>query len=141
MINDVKLIYITCGFLRLICSVLLTVCSHFKVNLSIGQFISFQKEQRLLPVFPLLNATVRIIEPLATTFRKELLSGRSEVQILLATPETPPKTLIFQGFRRFLFTGNIICLFLLTLMLRHSVCCKKSEKGMRQNEGDLCPVR
>lgn len=73
MINDVKLIYITCGFLRLICSVLLTVCSHFKVNLSIGQFISFQKEQRLLPVFPLLNATVRIIEPLATTFRKELL--------------------------------------------------------------------
>lgn len=86
MINDVKLIYITCGFLRLICSVLLTVCSHFKVNLSIGQFISFQKEQRLLPVFPLLNATVRIIEPLATTFRKELLSGRSEVRILLATP-------------------------------------------------------
>lgn len=67
------MIYITCGFLRLICSVLLTVCSHFKVNLSIGQFISFQKEQRLLPVFPLLNATVRIIEPLATTFRKELL--------------------------------------------------------------------
>ena len=85
MINDVKLIYITCGFLRLICSVLLTVCSHFKVNLSIGQFISFQKEQRLLPVFPLLNATVRIIEPLATTFRKELLSEGSEVQIL---PET-----------------------------------------------------
>ena len=32
-----------------------------------------------------------------------LLSGRSEVQILLATPKTPPKTLIFQGFRRFLF--------------------------------------
>ena len=130
MINDVKLIYITCGFLRLICSALLTVCSHFKVNLSIGQFISFQKEQRLLPVFPLLNATVRIIEPLATTFRKELLSGRSEVQILLATPKTPPKTLIcarhepsgnacisfgdarvseklvshVQGFRRFLFS-------------------------------------
>lgn len=26
-----------------------------------------------MPVFPLLNATVRIIEPLATTFRKELL--------------------------------------------------------------------
>lgn len=122
MINDVKLIYITCGFLRLICSVLLTVCSHFKVNLSIGQFISFQKEQRLLPVFPLLNATVRIIEPLATTFRKELLSGRSEVQILLATPITSPKTLVcarhesyddarvseklvsyVQGFRRFLY--------------------------------------
>ncbi|HJA52277.1 MAG TPA: hypothetical protein H9952_03890, partial [Candidatus Massiliomicrobiota merdigallinarum] len=60
----------------------------------IGQFISFQKEQRLLPVFPLLNATVRIIEPLATTFRKELLSGRSEVQILLVTPKTPPKTLV-----------------------------------------------
>ena len=86
MINDVKLIYITCGFLRLICSVLLTVCSHFKVNLSIGQFISFQKEQRLLPVFPLLNATVRIIEPLATTFRKELLSGRPQVRILLGAP-------------------------------------------------------
>ena len=85
MINDVKLIYITCGFLRLICSVLLTVCSHFKVNLSIGQFISFQKEQRLLPVFPLLNATVRIIEPLATTFRKELLSGRSGVRITSGT--------------------------------------------------------
>ena len=91
MINDVKLIYITCGFLRLICSVLLTVCSHFKVNLSIGQFISFQKEQRLLPVFPLLNATVRIIEPLATTFRKELLSGRSGVRITSGTPKTPPE--------------------------------------------------
>ena len=85
MINDVKLIYITCGFLRLICSVLLTVCSHFKVNLSIGQFISFQKEQRLLPVFPLLNATVRIIEPLATTFSKELLSNRPLVRLQSGT--------------------------------------------------------
>ena len=36
--------------------------------------------------------------------RSILLSGRSEVQILLATPKTPPKTLIFQGFRRFLFS-------------------------------------
>ncbi len=40
-----------------------------------------------------------------------LLSGRPEVQILLATLKTSPKTLIFQGFRRFLFsernrTGN-----------------------------------
>ena len=82
-------------FLRLICSVLLTVCSHFKVNLSIGQFISFQKEQRLLPVFPLLNATVRIIEPLATTFRKELLSDRVMVRVHSGTPKIPSKALIF----------------------------------------------
>ena len=104
MINDVKLIYITCGFLRLICSVLLTVCSHFKVNLSIGQFISFQKEQRLLPVFPLLNATVRIIEPLATTFRKELLSAGSEVQVLSGTPKAPLQA-VFQRFAAFIFSS------------------------------------
>ena len=105
MINDVKLIYITCGFLRLICSVLLTVCSHFKVNLSIGQFISFQKEQRLLPVFPLLNATVRIIEPLATTFRKELLSGRPEVQILSGTPKNAVDH-FSDGLQRFCFSSR-----------------------------------
>lgn len=56
-----------------------------------------------MPVFPLLNVTVRIIEPLATTFRKELLSGRSEVQILLATPEDIAGNI---GFRRFIYAGN-----------------------------------
>ena len=42
--------------------------------------------------------------PLPDVVSGLLLSGRSEVQILLATPKTPPKTLIFQGFRRFLFS-------------------------------------
>ena len=41
--------------------------------------------------------------PLPDVVSGLLLSGRSEVQILLATPKTPPETLRYQGFRRFLF--------------------------------------
>lgn len=50
------------------------------------------------------NGIFRAPEKVGENELSPLLSGRSEVQILLATPKTPPKTLIFQGFRRFLFS-------------------------------------
>ena len=54
-----------------------------------------------MPVFPLLNATVRIIEPLATTFRKELLSDRPLVRTQPGVPKMTAVSrflMVYSGF-------------------------------------------
>ena len=57
--------------------------------------------QAPFPLFGALNVPYRIIELLHTNRHRELLSGRPEVQILLATPDNPPKTQYLCGFSVF----------------------------------------
>lgn len=57
--------------------------------------------QAPFPLFGALNVPCRIIELLHTNRHRELLSGRPEVQILLATYCEIPRILGFQSSRYF----------------------------------------